>query len=195
MEETRQSIIDFVPCSGPINQSMQLLHRQPDAGILVCPASATQSLRYDSGSTVRTELLTIHGGTHSSAWALKSSTNPGQWKMCINPEGSPYYVTTSHPFSIVTDSVIQEGGTQEKLNKGIHHIMAQIEDMSFPMPRNAELYIRFDKATGGCKYYFVDHDAQTEFWLQDVEMASIGMPEVSSVYHTSEGHLHFYHTE
>ncbi|EMD42073.1 hypothetical protein CERSUDRAFT_110625 [Gelatoporia subvermispora B] len=103
--------------------------------------------------------------------------------MYINPEGSPYYVIASHPFSIVTDSMVEESDTQEELYKGIRHIIAQIEDLSFQLPRNAELYIRFDKAAGGYRYYFVDHDAQTEFWLQDIEMASLSIPEVSSTYH------------
>ncbi|OCH96112.1 hypothetical protein OBBRIDRAFT_363125 [Obba rivulosa] len=151
--------------------------------VVLYPVTALQNPRYDLGGIVRTGSQTIRMGTHTSMRNLNPSVLPDAWATVINPEGSPFYVTECGAISVVTDSPIQEAGISEKLAKGIGRVRSQIEDLAFKLPRNAELYIRADKIKETCSYYFVDHDSQTEFWLQDIEMTTMGMPEVSSVKH------------
>ena len=88
---------------------------------------------------------------------------------------------------IITDSPIQEAWTQEKLNRAISYILKQIAGWGSKLPRNAELYVRVDRSSEECAYYFVDHDTQTEFWVQDIKMEDLGMPSVSSIWHISKG--------
>lgn len=105
--------------------------------------------------------------------------------MYIHPEGAVFYVSTREDITIVTDAPIGDAATLEKVNAGIDKFCVAISSRASKLPKNTELYICANRDDYACSYYLVDHDAQVEFWLEDVDMSTIGVPQVSSEAHLS----------
>ena len=69
----------------------------------------------------------------------------------------------------------------------IAHWIAVISDLlvarRIALPETAELFVELDDDSDSCFYYFVDHAAQTEFWIEELPTDFLGLPEVVSDSH------------
>jgi len=160
---------------------------KPTAGfatIALNPTTAVRNNRYDRKSAVLwSSSLVIHQGTHTSVCQPRPAFVPTHWTMYIHPEGAVFYVSTREDITIVTDAPIGDAATLEKVNAGIDKFWVAISSRASKLPKNTELYICANRDDYACGYYLVDHDAQVEFWLEDVDMSTMGIPQVSSEAH------------
>lgn len=104
--------------------------------------------------------------------------------MHIHPEGAPYYVNAK--LKVVTDSNIREEDVYNLLSRGITHFWKMSHALQTPLSSSCELYIRAESDDECCSYYVVDHDSQTEFWLQQAESEDLGFYRVASETHLGE---------
>lgn len=111
---------------------------------------------------------------------------PPLWIEHVNPEGSRYFVNNSGTFAIVTDTPIRSQELWLKLFQGIQSVHALIENAKLCLQPTSELYIRVCGNNSVYDYYFVDHETQTEFWLEDVNAEALDLPEYTSNDHLSE---------
>lgn len=63
----------------------------------------------------------------------------------------------------------------------------QIKALGIVLPEEYELYLNPDNEGKTCKYYFVDHQNLTVFWLNDIDpyRHDIDLPPACSVSHMS----------
>ncbi|OCH87071.1 hypothetical protein OBBRIDRAFT_827936 [Obba rivulosa] len=151
--------------------------------VILLPMTAVQNIRYDRKSLARSNWLTFPKGLHTSGYKPKSGHIPMDWKMYIHPEGAVYYVNTSSKMPVITDTPVDNPAALKKLEQGIRVVWASMVESQMAVISNAELYIYAEPDADKCKYYMVDHDSQTEFWLEDAEMSSLHMSPVSSNTH------------
>lgn len=111
---------------------------------------------------------------------------PQGWTPHINPEGAPYWVNTLPTICIVTDAPMHKRDVYEKVLASTEMIQDFAERLDFKWPKNSELYVRPQEGNDGCAYYIVDHDYQTELWLQDMDTEVLDIPDASSMDHLSE---------
>ncbi|OCH93307.1 hypothetical protein OBBRIDRAFT_790337 [Obba rivulosa] len=147
------------------------------------PMTAAQNIRYDKKSLAHLNWLIIPQGLHTSGYKPKSDDMPVDWNMYVHPEGTVYYVNTSSEITIVTDTPIYDPAALRKLEEGVSLVCVSMSTSQTVMPNIVELYIYAEPDAEECKYYLIDHESQTEFWLDDVEMSSLYMPPVSSEAH------------
>ncbi|KAI0651886.1 hypothetical protein C8Q79DRAFT_935288 [Trametes meyenii] len=128
------------------------------------PMSPSQNNRYERNALVTPEFMPIPKGLHSSILLPEPSYLAPGWSPRINPEGSPYYinmekrVVTDAPLSLM-DSVILWTGL----------FGAHMQALEITVPEDYELYLNPDKESMSCRYYLVDHQNQTVFWLEDID--------------------------
>lgn len=84
---------------------------------------------------------------------------------------------------MVTDSDVRDEDVYNLLSKGIAHFLKMVDALQTPLPESSELYIRAELEDERCSYYIVDHDSQTEFWLQQAESDDLGFYRVASETH------------
>ena len=63
-------------------------------------------------------------------------------------------------------------------------IVKILESKNMLLPDSAEVYIMPLDYDDACLYYFVDHASRALFWLDDIEVADLGLGDV-----VSESHL------
>ena len=62
-------------------------------------------------------------------------------------------------------------------------IFKALESKSLVLPESAELYLMPLDYDDICLYYFVDHASCALFWIDDIGMSDLGLPEVISEPH------------
>ncbi|EED82765.1 predicted protein [Postia placenta Mad-698-R] len=169
-----------------------------DDGLLQA-TTAVKNQRYDTDTIVYPTEIRIPASTHSATClpecvlpcvfeseALTSARPayvPQGWTPHINPEGAPYWVNTLPTICIVTDAPMHKRDVYEKVLASTEMIQDFAERLDFKWPKNSELYVRPQEGNDGCAYYIVDHDYQTELWLQDMDTQVLDIPDASSMDH------------
>ncbi|KAH9911607.1 hypothetical protein B0H21DRAFT_670517, partial [Amylocystis lapponica] len=108
---------------------------------------------------------------------------PEGWRQCVNPEGALYYVNEKDALRVVTDVPLTKGDLCDKIDLCIQRIQAEIQMLGLHLPSDCEVYVHTDGSTNSCSYYLIDHDSRAEFWLQDYNSTSLGLPAVASAEH------------
>lgn len=77
---------------------------------------------------------------------------------------------------------------QEKVAHWTQVISDVLVQNHIRLPDSAELFVELDDATDSCLYYFVDHAAQTEFWIEELPTDFLDLPAVVSDSHLRASH-------
>ncbi|EMD31924.1 hypothetical protein CERSUDRAFT_119253 [Gelatoporia subvermispora B] len=155
-----------------------------DTLVTLIPMTSAQNNRYDGKVFVRTEFLTIPKGLNSPSNKIKSNILPSGWSSFTHPEGPIYYAKTYENICVATDSAIDNPTVMATLQTGIDLLLLLLKDItSEENCSDVEIYISTMPAATECYYYFVDHNDQTVFWVQDVDMTTLHMSPVSSETH------------
>jgi hypothetical protein len=110
---------------------------------------------------------------------------PSPWTTVIHPEGAKFYVNSL--INVVTDSNIGLRDIYDKVVKGISEVQRLVTASLGSLSKESELYIKTDETEENqCKYYLVDHDTQTEFWLQPMSAVDLGLQQACSIPHLSK---------
>lgn len=128
---------------------------------------------------------------HPNTWANISSSPPylpEGWTQHWNPEGTCFYVKDLESLHVVTDIALQNPNFSEKLLTLIENIQLAIKTLGIILPKDIELYINLNDDNCGCSYYLIDHSSRTEFWLEEVDSYSLGIPQVASIEHLSKAY-------
>ena len=108
--------------------------------------------------------------------------------MHTNPEGAPFYVHDTS--SIVTDVPLHLPELCQRVDWSVKSIQNLVETLGVTLPLNYEIYVGIDCEVVSeelhCYYYMVDHDTQTEFWLNENELSDLGFSRVVSEMHLSK---------
>lgn len=153
-----------------------------DDGLLQATTSV-KNQRYDTDTIVYPTEIRIPASTHSATCLPEPAYVPQGWTPHINPEGAPYWVNTLPTICIVTDAPMHKRDVYEKVLASTEMIQDFAERLDFKWPKNSELYVRPQEGNDGCAYYIVDHDYQTELWLQDMDTQVLDIPDASSMDH------------
>ncbi|KZT02690.1 uncharacterized protein LAESUDRAFT_815120 [Laetiporus sulphureus 93-53] len=147
------------------------------------PITAIQNERYDNNEVLQPGSVTVPAGVHSTALPKEHPNIPQGWTQHIHPEGARYYVNSSEFVPIVTDASIVKPEIFQQLFASIENVRILAGNCGFTLPATCELYLHVEEGRQGCRYYLVDHDTQTEFWLQEVQSESLNLPDATSIEH------------
>ncbi|KZT37042.1 hypothetical protein SISSUDRAFT_1034422 [Sistotremastrum suecicum HHB10207 ss-3] len=113
---------------------------------------------------------------------------PEGWMKCVHPEGQLYFW---HPEKqVVTETFLFNNILLGKAEIRIQQILNSVEPQLGARPERSELYLELDQADSDtCRYYFVNHDTQSLFWLDAEYTGSLNLPPVSSDDHLSRSWL------
>lgn len=139
-----------------------------------------------SRPTISDEKAGEHDTTRKSFAEFVIPDNmPNPWTIFIHPEGARYYVNSL--MNVVTDSNIGMREIFDKIVKGLGEFQSLVSNHLGNIPKSSELYIKLDDTEENqCDYYLVDHDTRTEFWLQPLTAADLGLQQTCSATHLSE---------
>ncbi|KAJ7148856.1 hypothetical protein C8R46DRAFT_1311040 [Mycena filopes] len=103
---------------------------------------------------------------------------PAHWSAHIHPEGQIYFHREGSP-SVVTEAYLYRPETLDKVTHWIKKIENIAAEKDFPISDELELFIKLEG--DDCAYYFVDHGARAQSWMENVDTDVIGLPAVVSV--------------
>lgn len=152
-------------------------------GSMLQPTTALRNDRYNTTEMVYPTSVNIVAGVHSTACLIEPKYLPMSWAHHVNPEGANYYVNNAGAVCVVTDAPLHKQDIREKIHASVEKIHILVEHLGFKLPADCELYIKPCSTSDKVSYYFVDHDSQTEFWLQNVDSEELDIPDVSSIEH------------
>ncbi|KAI9063092.1 hypothetical protein FKP32DRAFT_1758632 [Trametes sanguinea] len=149
----------------------------------IIPMAPYENDRYERRALVSHTYIPIPKGANTTPPVSHSRPIPEGWTWHVNPEGSPFYVNGNE--RIVTDIPAER---LFGLKSWIDLFQARIKTLQSPMPDDYELYLNPDTEGQSCKYYLVNHDNQSIFWLDDV---CTGLGTLDLFMACSSGHLRF----
>ncbi|KAI0788427.1 hypothetical protein C8Q75DRAFT_807648 [Abortiporus biennis] len=109
---------------------------------------------------------------------------PAEWIRLVQPEGSFYYY--NRPLRVVTDSDITIFRVYHTIQSGMNRLHDMLSSAT-NLPHDYEVYISADEdtETAQCSYYLLNHENQTEFWLETISSADLDFPPATSSPHLS----------
>ena len=112
---------------------------------------------------------------------------PHGWTVHIQPEGQVYFACESKP-RIVTDAHMYSEVAREHVLRCAITVFKTLESKNILLPESAEVYLMPLDYDDACMYYFVDHASRSLFWLEEIEVADLGLVEVISESHLGTPH-------
>ncbi|KAF8578970.1 hypothetical protein K439DRAFT_1638397 [Ramaria rubella] len=164
---------------------------KPTTGLL--KTTPCSSLRYQRKSIVPTCQLSFNpeqtlGRLHyaGSLLGYLQCESPAlsyfdDWQPYVHPEGQIYYYHTSH--HAITEANLQNRNTLCKINNWLKEFHQAREHLYFELPPAYEVLLELDLEEEGCRYYLIDHERQTLFYLDDANNDHLDLPEVCSTTH------------
>ncbi|OSD03407.1 hypothetical protein PYCCODRAFT_1466796 [Trametes coccinea BRFM310] len=135
-----------------------------DQGTLqIMPTAPCENDRCERRALVTHGYFPIPGGANTTAPVFNTRVAPEGWTWYVNPEGSPFYVKCDE--HLVTDIPMERLGG---LKCWIDLFRARIKALQSPMPKDYEIYLNPEAEGQTCKYYLVNHDNRSLFWIDDV---------------------------
>ncbi|KAH7904892.1 hypothetical protein BJ138DRAFT_852335 [Hygrophoropsis aurantiaca] len=123
-------------------------------------------------------------GPHQVIGFLPQTLPSPAWSAHIQPEGQKYfYHHKESGFSAVTDANIYDSAVALQISDCMKHVRDVISQSQLVIPETAELYLEYCEYSHVCRYYFVDHMAKTQFWLEPMSTEMLNLPEVVSDSH------------
>ncbi|KAI0669867.1 hypothetical protein C8Q78DRAFT_1079779 [Trametes maxima] len=128
------------------------------------PMAPSQNNRYERNALVTPEYMLIPKGLYSSMLLPEPPYLAPRWIAQVNPEGSPYHINTEK--HVVTDA---PSALMDSVLLWAELFSAHMRALEITLPEDYELYLHPDPESKSCKYYLVDHQNQTVFWLEDID--------------------------
>lgn len=114
-------------------------------------------------------------------WDITSRPLTLNWRRLVHPEGQPYFVLTGEfHFTVVTAANIEDVHTEKRILGYAKLASSEAELSGVTIPPECELVLS-PRAPHECDYYFVDHVANTLFWLTDVRSELLNIPPARSL--------------
>ncbi|EJF57928.1 hypothetical protein BD309DRAFT_990653 [Dichomitus squalens] len=126
--------------------------------------------------------MSIRPGLFSYAKELEPPYLPEGWASYIQPEGQVYFAYESQP-RMVTEARMHSETVREQVLRFAVIICKTLESKDITLPDSAELYLMPSEDGDTCRYYFVDHASHALFWLDEVDIYQLDLPEVISESH------------
>ncbi|KAJ3488256.1 hypothetical protein NLI96_g2973 [Meripilus lineatus] len=147
--------------------------------ILFFPMTPVQNPRYSSAVIVNPTYIHVPPGCNVTAAGVEL---PVDWVRFTHPEGAVYFVNTT--LHIVTDVQMQDAAVQAHMLEVIDQFQGWLTGLKISLPVYHEVYLLPDGiGSDKCKYYFVDHGARAQFWVESVESCGLGLPPAVSLEH------------
>ncbi|KAK7435505.1 hypothetical protein VKT23_019627 [Stygiomarasmius scandens] len=105
---------------------------------------------------------------------------PPNWSSYVHPEGQLYFARDG-PLRVVTELYMYSPKLMAKVLSWVVRIEDILEEKQIPFSENIELFIMLED--DDCLYYFVNHATRTQFWLEEVDTSSVGIPDYDSPSH------------
>ncbi|KAG8926895.1 hypothetical protein FRC01_008262 [Tulasnella sp. 417] len=152
-------------------------------GLLLTPVSPSSIPRYDR--PVRRKSDWFHPGKYASRRAseFQSEQIADGWTECTTPEGDNYFRNTECPLVTYTDIRVQSAERWLRRAYGRLIEMGRARD---PQITKCEAYIHIVLETPvSCQleYYFIDPSARHPFWVHEVRVQDLGLPDFETPDH------------
>ncbi|TDL18711.1 hypothetical protein BD410DRAFT_806272 [Rickenella mellea] len=134
---------------------------------LLRPTTAQWSQRYERTCTAQPSHKLIPAASFTSYEKQKSIALPPNWSSHIQSEGQLYFYNRTT--RIVTEANLHDLSTLECICRWSLVLEHMVRARKIHLPEQFEIFLELEEGGGdGCNYYLVDHEARTEFWLEDV---------------------------
>ncbi|KAF9236647.1 hypothetical protein BU15DRAFT_76747 [Melanogaster broomeanus] len=143
------------------------------------PVTSLSISRYNRSSYVQLCPRIISKGPASRA----SSPSASGWRRFIHPEGQPYFVLYSETFPVVTEANLEEVEIEAQILDSLSVVTKELQCHDIKVPPRCELFLELDEDRSVCNYYFVDHDSEGLFWLEDMCTELLNIPAAMSPSH------------
>ncbi|KAJ7155007.1 hypothetical protein C8R46DRAFT_1116799 [Mycena filopes] len=94
---------------------------------------------------------------------------PSGWTLVLHPEGAPYFFHKEK--RVFTDANLFSMGALLFIDTQMDSIFEFLRTRSIGLQPDVDLVLEeytYSDGSSGCQYYFVDHDAQSVFWFDEV---------------------------
>jgi hypothetical protein len=97
---------------------------------------------------------------------------PTEWTQYIHVDGKPYF--RHEAWGVVTECYIRNATNRRKIESWYQRVEATrlAKKPNMTMSSSIELYLAIEPEDG---YYYVDHEIQSIFWLEDLELEKLGL--------------------
>ncbi|KAH9947504.1 hypothetical protein B0H21DRAFT_738308 [Amylocystis lapponica] len=168
--------------STKIDAAVDAVHEACGGSKALKPTTSLLTNRYTTTGRVNPGHSTIAPGLFCYAGEREPEYLPLGWTAHIHPEGKVYFACDA-TLKIVTEAYMYSRAVQEKIVHWTGVINELLFERHISLPDTAELFVELDDATESCLYYFVDHAAQTEFWLEELSTEFLDLPPAISESH------------
>lgn len=97
---------------------------------------------------------------------------PPEWEQYVHVDGKPYF--RHKTWRVLTEVYLRYGARRAEIEELYRRVeaarLAKKPDMK--MSDNIELYLTLEPTPA---YYYVDHDIESIFWLDDLPLESLGL--------------------
>jgi hypothetical protein len=109
---------------------------------------------------------------------------PPDWTAFTHPEGKTYFFRNAG-LRIVTEAYLFRPEIMSKVSIWASSLDDALQKKGINPSPTMELFLEPREDMESCGYYLVDHVKRTEFWIDPVSTASLGIGRVGSASHLS----------
>jgi hypothetical protein len=109
---------------------------------------------------------------------------PPDWVAFTHPEGKPYFCRNAG-LRVVTEAYLYHPEMMNKVSFWTSSLEKAFQTKGMKLSTTTELFLEPRDDMESCGYYLVDHATRTEFWINPVSTALLGVGRVTSISHLS----------
>jgi hypothetical protein len=109
---------------------------------------------------------------------------PPDWAAFTHPEGKPYFCRNAG-LRVVTEAYLYHPEIMNKVSFWTSSLENALQRKGMKPSTTTELFLEPRDDMESCGYYLVDHATRTEFWINPVSTALLGVGRVTSPSHLS----------
>ncbi|KIM86756.1 hypothetical protein PILCRDRAFT_815998 [Piloderma croceum F 1598] len=160
------------------------------------PITTLQISRYYKPANVTLSHMVIDPGLLVFAEGSQPMYLPPDWAAFTHPEGKPYFCRNAG-LRVVTEAYLYHPEIMNKVSFWTSSLETAFQKKGMKLPTTTELFLEPRDDMESCGYYLVDHATRTEFWINPVSTASLGVGRVTSISHlkTALEQLYWAHVE
>jgi hypothetical protein len=164
----------------PITVSLSKKFESSASTANLYPITSYETGRYEKTRIVERKNIVVEAGMFALPNGPLPIYLPLQWTTHTHPEGDRYfYRSTALP--VVTEANLYNSDLQDKVSHWVDLIEQEMTAKQLVFAGRVELYVKIED--DNCYYYFVDHDSQTLFWMENYDSERLELPPVVSSSH------------
>ncbi|KAF8134697.1 hypothetical protein K438DRAFT_1997638 [Mycena galopus ATCC 62051] len=141
------------------------------------PVTSFATRRYENKAFVDPIVMEISARSFTTFQDPEPGHLAPLWSGHVHPEGQLYFFREG-PLRVVTEAYLYGPETFETTRRWIEHIECLLSDANITISGDIELFVELDGPN--CAYYFVNHATCAQFWLENGDTDSLGLPTVTS---------------